>query len=218
MELKNFPKEKYDIIVVDPPWPIKKLTHKARPNQTKMDYETMSLKDITDLPIQTLTTGNSWCFLWTTQKFLFGSKTILEKWGFHYLLCMTWKKVAGRSEGMPLFGFRWNSEFILVGNQSKILLWVKGKPLIKTCFEGINIRHSQKPSEFYEAITLLGKTRIDIFARNPRKGWDVWGNEISELPSQPSTAGYRNSPLYSSRCPSPEGEPSSSARKEGSLV
>ena len=135
MELPN---KKYDLIVIDPPWQVKKLTHKARPNQIKMDYETMDLKEILTLPIQTITTGNSWCFLWTTQKYLFEARKILDYWGFKYLLLMTWKKMSGRSEGMPLFGFRWNSEFVLVGYQGKIPLWVKGKPLIKTCFEGIN--------------------------------------------------------------------------------
>ena len=34
----KLPNKKYQIIVVDPPWPVKKLTRKARPNQTTMDY------------------------------------------------------------------------------------------------------------------------------------------------------------------------------------
>lgn len=169
----------YQVIVIDPPWEIKKLTHKARPNQIEMDYPLMSIEQIKKLPIEKLADNNSWCFLWTTQKYLFQSKEILENWGFKYLLLMTWKKLAGRSEGMPLFGFRWNSEFILVGYKGKIPLWVKGKPLIKTCFEGINVRHSQKPTEFYNAIKDLGINRIDIFARDKKDGWDVWGNEVN---------------------------------------
>jgi len=172
------PNKKYGLIVIDPPWQIKKLTHKARPNQINMDYSLMSIDEIKQIPLQSISKENSWCFLWTTQKYLFQAKEILEGWGFKYLLLMTWKKLAGRSEGMPLFGFRWNSEFILVGYKGKIPLWVKGKPLIKTCFEGVNIRHSQKPQEFYNFIQELDKDRIDIFARKQRLGWDVYGNEI----------------------------------------
>ena len=41
-----------------------------------------------------------------------------------------------------------------------------------------NIKHSKKPDKFYEQIEPLGKKRIDIFARNKRSGWDVWGNEV----------------------------------------
>lgn len=169
--------KKYQIIVVDPPWPVKKLTHKARPNQTKMDYSVMSVEQIKKLSINKLADESCWCFLWTTQKFLFESKPILEQWGFHHLLTMVWEKTYGRSAGMPLYGFRWNGEFILVGYKKKPDLWPKG-PLIKAVFAAENIRHSQKPDKFYKMIEPLGENRIDIFARNQRSGWDVWGNEV----------------------------------------
>lgn len=169
--------QKYNIIVVDPPWPIKKLTHKARPNQVKMDYAIMSLNNIADLPISKLANEQCWCFLWTIQKYLFDSKQILEGWGFNHLLTMVWEKTYGRSSGMPLFGFRWNGEFILVGYKTKPNIWPK-QPLIPAVFQAKNLGHSIKPDIFYEMIEKLGKPRIDLFARNKREGWDVWGNEV----------------------------------------
>ena len=169
--------KKYQIIVVDPPWPVKKLTHKARPNQTTMDYKVMSVEQIKKLPVSELADESCWCFLWTTQKFLFEAKPILKQWGFHHLLTMVWEKTYGRSAGMPLYGFRWNAEFILVGYKKKPDLWPK-RPLIKAAFSAENIRHSQKPDKFYEMIEVLGKNRIDLFARKQRKGWDVWGREV----------------------------------------
>jgi len=168
---------KYNIIVVDPPWPIKKLTHKARPKQVNMDYSVMSVGDIRELPIATLADEQCLCFLWTTQKFLFHSKDILEVWGFKHLLTMVWEKTYGKSAGMPLYGFRWNGEFILVGYKTKPPLWPKRK-LIPAVFQAENIRHSQKPDKFYHMIECLGARRIDVFARNHRFGWDVWGNEV----------------------------------------
>ncbi len=178
--MKPFPDKKYEIIVVDPPWPVKKLTHKARPNQTTMDYSVMSVDEIKQLPIGSLADDSCWCFLWTTQKFLFESKTILEEWGFKLLLTMVWEKTYGKSAGMPLFGFRWNGEFILVGYKQKPTLWPKRK-LIPAVFQAENIRHSQKPNRFYELLEPLAETRIDVFARRRRQGWDVWGNEIPPL-------------------------------------
>jgi len=169
--------KKYKTIVVDPPWEVKKLTHKARPNQIEMDYKTMSLVDIAKMPIGSLADDKCFCFLWTTQKFLFDAKTILNHWGFTHLLTMVWEKTYGRSAGMPLFGFRWNAEFILVGTKGKVDLWPK-RPLIPAVFSAENIRHSQKPDRFYEMIKPLGDTRIDLFARQKRLGWDVWGNEV----------------------------------------
>lgn len=172
-----FPRKKYQVIVIDPPWPIKKLIHKARPNQITMDYSTMSVEQIKNLPIATLADEYCWCFLWTIQKFLFDSKSILKQWGFNYLLTMVWEKTYGRSAGMPLYGFRWNGEFILVGYKQKPDLWPK-RSLIPVVFQAENIKHSIKPNKFYKMITPLGKSRIDLFARKKREGWDVWGNEV----------------------------------------
>lgn len=178
--MRPFPDKKYEIIVVDPPWPVKKLTHKARPNQTTMDYSVMSVDEIKQLPIGGLAGNECWCFLWATQKFLFDAKTVLEAWGFKLLLTMVWEKTYGKSAGMPLFGFRWNGEFILVGYKQKPVLWPKRK-LIPAVFQAENIRHSQKPDLFYKRLEPLAETRIDIFARRRRQGWDVWGNEIPPL-------------------------------------
>ena len=170
--------KKYNLIVIDPPWEIKKITHPDRPNQVNMDYSLMSVEQIKNLPIGNISQDKSICFLWTTQKYLYQSKEILEGWGFRFLLTMVWEKTFGKSAGMPLYGFRWNAEFILVGYKGKMDLWIKGKPLIPAVFQAENIRHSQKPSRFYDMIESLGDTRIDIFARSKRLGWDVFGNEV----------------------------------------
>ena len=172
-----FPKQRYNVIVVDPPWPVKKLTHRERPKQTTMDYSTMSVEQIKELPVNTLSKHSCWCFLWTTQKYLFDAKPILEQWGFHHLITMVWEKTYGRSAGMPLFGFRYNAEFILVGYKTKPELWPKRK-LIPAVFAAENIRHSQKPDRFYEMIEVLGEKRIDLFARQKRTGWDAVGFDI----------------------------------------
>jgi len=169
--------KKYNIIVVDPPWPVKKITHRERPNQVHMDYEVMSLEQISQLPVGNLAEDSCWIFLWTTQKFLFKSKDILEGWGFNHLVTMVWEKTYGVSSGMPLFGYRWNAEFILVGYKNKPKLWPKRK-LIPLVFQAENIKHSQKPDKFYDMIEVLGDSRIDLFARKKRPGWDVWGDEV----------------------------------------
>ena len=143
-----------------------------------MDYPLMELDEIKKMPIKNLAKEKCWVFLWTTQKYLFDAKTVLENWGFNFLCMGVWEKTFGKSAGMPLFGFRWNAEFILIGYNKKPDLWIKGKPLIPLCFQAENIRHSQKPDKFYKMIEPLGNNRIDIFARQKRKGWDVWGNEV----------------------------------------
>ena len=176
-ELK-FPDKKYNVIVVDPPWKIKKLPRKERPNQKNMDYSLMSLEDIKELDINSLADENCWLFLWTTQKYLFDAKDVLEGWGFKYLVMAVWEKTYGRSAGMPLYGFQWNAEFILIGYKNKPQIYPKRK-LIPLVFQAENIKHSKKPDKFYKMVEVLGDKRIDLFARNEREGWDVWGNEVN---------------------------------------
>lgn len=169
--------KKYNLIVVDPPWPVRKLTHRARPHQAIMPYQTMNLGQVRALGIEKIAADDAMLFLWTPQKFLFDARRILEVWGFNFLLTMVWEKTYGRSAGMPLFGFRWNAEFILVGYRTKPPLWPKRR-LIPAVFQAPNHKHSQKPDRFYEMIAPLGDKRIDLFARTKRKGWTAWGNEV----------------------------------------
>ena len=143
-----------------------------------MDYSLMELHQIKELPIKTIAKDKCWIFLWTTQKYIFESKKVLESWGFNYLMMGVWEKTFGKSAGMPLYGFRWNAEFIAIGYNKKPDLWIKGKRLIPLCFQAENIRHSQKPNKFYKLIEPLGFDRIDLFARQKREGWDCWGNEV----------------------------------------
>jgi len=171
------PLKKYGLIVVDPPWQVKKLTRKARPKQVTMDYETMSIQEIKSLPIGNIADDNCWLFLWTTQKFLFDAKEVLETWGFSYLATGVWKKTYGKSAGMPLFGFRWNIEFVLVGYKKKPDIWPK-RSLIPLGFSAPNIKHSQKPDKFYKMIESLAGNRVDIFARQMREGWDTIGYDL----------------------------------------
>ncbi len=42
---------KYSLIYADPPWDVKKIKRKVRPNQVEFDYPTMSLEEIKNLPV-----------------------------------------------------------------------------------------------------------------------------------------------------------------------
>ncbi len=46
--------------------------------------------------------------------------------------------------------------------------------------EAPRLEHSAKPEVFYDTIERMypGMPKIELFARNQRDGWVVWGNEI----------------------------------------
>jgi len=166
--------KKYKLIVVDPPWPVKKIIRRVRPNQkANLDYDTMSINQIKSLPIDSIAKSNSVCFLWTIQKYLPISFGILEGWGFRYQRTLTWDK----KNGLCLFGFHHRTEFILFGYRGKLEMYPKRKAIPTILAEYSNI-HSRKPDVFYEKVASFGEPRIDLFARTKREGWDVWGDEV----------------------------------------
>ena len=170
--------QKYKCIVADPPWEVRKIARHRRPNQVCMDYPTMTVGEIAQLPIRSLADEECWLFLWTTQKYLFDARGVLCAWGFNYLCTGTWEKTFGRSAGMPLFGFLWNIEFYLIGYKRKPELWPSRK-LIPLAFSAENVRHSQKPEIFQDRIeSMTPGPYLELFARRRRPGWDAWGNEV----------------------------------------
>ena len=160
----------YETIVVDPPWPVKKIVRKVRPNQkAELDYVTMTLDEIKALPVQNIAAENAVLFLWTTHAFLEPAFDVMRAWGFRYQRCLTWDK----ANGVCFFGFHHRTELCLFGYRGKIEMYPRRKA-IPTVFSGKSERHSAKPDEFYKLVEPLGERRIDVFARRPRDGWTVW--------------------------------------------
>jgi N6-adenosine-specific RNA methylase IME4 len=156
----------FKTIVADPPWPVKKIVRKARPNQkAELDYQTMTLEEIKFLPLQSIAARNSVMFLWTTHAFLEPACVVMRAWGFKYQRCLTWDK----ANGVCFFGFHHRTEFCLFGYRGKIEMYPQRKA-IPTVFSGKSARHSAKPDEFYALVEPLGIERVDMFARQPRDG------------------------------------------------
>ena len=166
---------KYNIIYADPPWQMKKIERKVRPNQKGFDYPTMKLEDIKKLPINQLTDDNCVLFLWTTQSYLPKAFDVMESWGFKYQRVLTWDKM----NGMCLFGFHNRTEFLLFGYKGKLPMYPKRKTIPTMLrFSSKKLRHSEKPKEIRKLIEVFGKNKIELFARQYADGWDCWGNEV----------------------------------------
>jgi N6-adenosine-specific RNA methylase IME4 len=164
---------KYQIIYADPPWQVKKIIRKVRPNQVKMDYPTMSLQDIKNLPVNKISDDNCVLFLWATHAYLPYAFEVMSSWGFKYQRTITWDK----QNGMCLFGFHHRTEFLLFGYKGKIEMYPKRKAF-PTIIQAKSERHSAKPQIFRDLISPFGDTKIELFARERVQGWHTWGNEV----------------------------------------
>ena len=161
----------YDVIVIDPPWPIEKIERDCRQNQHALDYPTMPLEDIGNLELKMAENCHVW--LWTTHRFLPSSFDLLKIWGLKYVCTFVWNKPSGfQPFGLP----QYNCEFALYARRgTPKFVTTKAFPV---CFSAQRGKHSEKPEAFYETIrrVTIGR-RLDMFNRRYVEGFDGMGNE-----------------------------------------
>lgn len=187
--------KKYKIIYADPPW-IQKAGRKLdkyklidgkqvwNSDQVKTEdlpYSTMTVEEIAAIPVIDIVDNDAFLFMWVTNKYLLKAEKVIKAWGFEYVACITWRK---KRMGGGLGGVvRISSEYLLfcrrgnlkaIGNIPESVIEAK-RPYVNgyPC-------HSKKPeifAEMIESVSPAGK-RLEMFARNPRNGWDVFGDEV----------------------------------------
>ena len=186
MELPN---KKYNVIYADPPWQFK-YHSKKRTDGTSQDlnirdpqkeYSCMSIQDIYNLPVQDIADDDCVLLLWVTYPLLQEGLQTIKEWGFTYKTCgFSWVK-KNKIKDSFFWGLgRWTRS-----NNEICLLATKDQPkrVSKSVHQIVTDKireHSRKPDCVRDKIVeLCGHLpRIELFARQKTKGWDVWGNEI----------------------------------------
>jgi len=173
----------YHCIVVDPPWQMQKIEREERINQAGFDYPTMSVAELADATHPkwhgaapaALAADDCHLYLWTTQKRLPEAFGMVEAWGFKYQCMMTWVK----NVGFTPFSWMYSTEHVLFCRKGNLPLLKNG---LRLDFKAKVREHSRKPNEFYELVRRASPSpRIDLFGREPREGFDVWGSEINKF-------------------------------------
>lgn len=162
---------KYRVIYADPPWKYGDERDGSTTGATD-HYPTMSIAELCDLPILDITEDSAVLFLWTTSPLLEDSFKVINAWGFKYKSSFVWDKVKHNMG-------HYNSvrhEFLLICTRGSCT------PDVVKLFDSVQsierTEHSKKPEEFRAIIDILYThgNKIELFARQPADGWEVWGN------------------------------------------
>ena len=165
------PTGKYRVILADPPWRYE--FSETRNREIENHYPTMDLEAIKALKIPA--EDEAILFLWTTAPKLEESIAVLNAWGFKYRTCAVWDK---ERKGMG-YWFRIQHELLLVGVRGNFRT-----PDPANRFDSVirapRAEHSKKPAIVHEMIEKMfpGERYVELFAREERPGWAVWGNEV----------------------------------------
>lgn len=170
LEPPLLPQGKYFVLYADPPWQYQNIGFDESAEQ---QYPTLSVEEICGLPIHNLITNQAILFLWVTNAFINEGLKVCEAWEFIYKTNFVWIKNSGPSIG-------WFTK----SRHELLFIATKGEGLhpsekFISWFESKARKHSQKPDIVYEIIEkMYPGPYMELFARQKRKGWDSWGNEV----------------------------------------
>lgn len=160
------PDGKFRVIVADPPWEY---------DRSHCDYPSMPLESVKALPVASLCEEDCIVWLWTTNGMLREAFECLDAWRLEPKSMLTWAKP---SPGVGLW---------LRGQTEHCLMAVRGTPAVtltdqSTLLIAPRREHSRKPDQFFALVeSLCPGSKLELFARERRRGWQAWGAELDKF-------------------------------------
>lgn len=171
----------YDLINIDPPWPYELYSEKGQAKSPMAHYKTMPLPEIAALPVGQWARGDCLLLCWGTFPLINKQIEIVEGWGFVYKTCFVWHKVFASGESAIGTGYRVRSMC------EPIIVATIGRPrhtALPGLFKGERREHSRKPEKYFSVVEQccpLLTFRADVFGRQSRPGWDIYGDESTKF-------------------------------------
>jgi N6-adenosine-specific RNA methylase IME4 len=174
-------------ISADPPWKFSAGT-KGRPQH----YPRMTLGELEAMRVRDLMhPDGAWLFLWSIPPMLPHALHLMKAWGFRYTsVAFTWAKTNPTEQGKLFFdptSFALGTGYTTRKQCEYCLLGRRGKPqrkskAVRELMIAARREHSRKPDQIYERIEEFSAgPYCELFGRNTRRTWTVWGNEIEKF-------------------------------------
>jgi len=162
--------ETFATIYADPPWAYANQGTRAA---TGNHYRTLTVEQITSMPIRRLAADRAHLWLWTTNGFLFECPRLFAAWGFEFKSSYVWVKPQ-----MGIGNYLRNAHELLLlavrggltGAAKDVMSWGR--------FDRAG--HSAKPEAIRRKVVerISPGPRLELFGRSPVDGWTVLGNQI----------------------------------------
>ena len=171
----------FGMIMADPPWSYVMRSETGYEKSPQAHYACQSIEWIKSLPVSALAGDDCILWLWAVNPMLPQALEVVAAWGFTFKTAGHWVKRT--KHGKLAFG----TGYILRGAGEPFLIATRGQPKatrgVRSVIEGPLREHSRKPDEAYAAAEALlpDAQRVELFSRQPRAGWAVWGNETAKF-------------------------------------
>jgi N6-adenosine-specific RNA methylase IME4 len=178
------PMQLYEVVAADFPWFY--WGDRGRMGTAGKYYPLMPDEEVLAFPMRSLMMERAMLFLWATSPRLNFAMDCIRNWGLFYRgVSFDWIKT--RKDGWPIRAqgvrpsiTKSTSELVLGASTVEF-----GRPLpvhdesVEQVVLAPKRGHSVKPIEVYRRIERLypNVSKLELFARRPRAGWDTWGNE-----------------------------------------
>ena len=168
--------QEFSTIVIDPPW--KETGGGKIKRGADRHYK---LLPHTQMPQVILNSGvfnpanDCHLYMWATANHLPHAMWLIKELGFDYKTNVVWVKEGPIGLGQY---FRMRHEHLLLATRGKGFAVRTDDRTIPSIISAKRGRHSVKPAEAYQMIERRSAgPRLDMFARQQRKGWTAWGDE-----------------------------------------
>jgi N6-adenosine-specific RNA methylase IME4 len=175
-EPQPMPAGPFRVIVADPPWRYD-VREDDGTHRGATDYATMSVEDIAALPVLERAADDAVLWMWITNAHMIEGAhvPILKAWGFEGKTILTWvKDRIGAGNYL-----RNKTEHCILATRGRATVVLTNED---TVLHAPRTEHSRKPPAFYERVEkMCPGSKLELFAREPRVGWQVWGCETDKF-------------------------------------
>lgn len=176
----------YRVVVIDPPWKFSAGT-KSRPQH----YPRLTFNEIAALPVRDLLhPDGARVMMWITAPLLDRVHDLKRAWGLRYCSTIPWIKSWPKESELfwYLDSIARGTGYEVAGNAEYLVIFkyrrpqsIKGNPF-PGVFMAARREHSRKPDQVMdEIVKRLEGPRAEVFAREPREGFEAFGNEVQKF-------------------------------------